>query len=75
MLFGLCRWIHPASGQRCVLSLVVNGILPVNAHAEANILNLNYMNRLIFYSSSTRLSNDVQVHVATFVSKLYILII
>ena len=30
-------------------------ILPVNAHAEVNILNLNYIN----YSSSTRLSNDV----------------
>ena len=23
MLVGLCRWIHPASGHRCVLSLVV----------------------------------------------------
>ena len=22
MLLGLCRWIHPASGHRCVLSLV-----------------------------------------------------
>ena len=22
MLVGLCRWIHPASGHRCVLSLV-----------------------------------------------------
>ena len=24
MLVGLCRWIHPASGHRCVLSLVIN---------------------------------------------------
>ena len=23
MLVGLCRWIHPASGHRCVLFLVV----------------------------------------------------
>ena len=22
MLVGLCRWIHPASGHRCVLGLV-----------------------------------------------------
>ena len=22
MLLGLCRWIHPASGHRCVLGLV-----------------------------------------------------
>ena len=22
MLVGLCHWIHPASGHRCVLSLV-----------------------------------------------------
>ena len=36
-----------------------SGILPVNAHAEVNILNLNYTNRFLFYSSSTRLSNDV----------------
>ena len=34
-------------------------ILPVNAHAEANILNLNYINSFIFYSSRTRLSNDI----------------
>ena len=34
-------------------------ILPVNVQAEANILNLNYINRFIFYSSSTRLSSDV----------------
>ena len=34
-------------------------ILPVNAHAEANILNSNYINRCIFYSSSTRLANDI----------------
>ena len=23
MLVGLCRWIHPASGHRCVLGLVI----------------------------------------------------
>ena len=26
MLVGLCRWIHPASGHRCVLSLVLTEI-------------------------------------------------
>ena len=36
-----------------------SGILPVNAHAEVNILNLNYINRFLFHSSSTRVSNDV----------------
>ena len=25
MLVGIRRWIHPASGQRCVLGLVLNG--------------------------------------------------
>ena len=35
-----------------------SGILPVNAHAEVNILNLNYIDRFIFYSSTNRLSND-----------------
>ena len=39
--------------------VVTGGILPVNAHAEANIFNLNYINTFIFYSSSTRLSNNV----------------
>ena len=42
-----------------VILCTSSGILPVNAHAEANILNLNYINRFIFYSSFTRLSNDV----------------
>ena len=32
---------------------------PVNAHAEVNILNLNYIVSFIFYSSTNRLSNDV----------------
>ena len=27
MLVGLCRWIHPASGHRCVLGLVKFAIL------------------------------------------------
>ena len=35
-----------------------SGILPVNTHAEVNILNLNYIDRFIFYSSTNRLSND-----------------
>ena len=36
-----------------------SGILPVNAHAEANILILNYINRFIFYSFNNRLSNNI----------------
>ena len=36
-----------------------SGFLPVNAHAEANILNLNNSNSFIFYSSANRLSNDM----------------
>ena len=43
-----------------------SGILPVNAHAEVNILNLNYINRF-FYSSCTRLSNDVHNNLKNFV--------
>ena len=31
--------------------LFYSGILPVNTHAEVNILNLNYINSFIFYSS------------------------
>ena len=27
MLLGLCRWIHPASGYRCVLGLVITSII------------------------------------------------
>ena len=36
-------------------------ILPVNAHAEANVLNLNCINNFTFYSSITRLSNDISL--------------
>ena len=36
-----------------------SGFLPVNAHPEANILNLNYIRSFIFYYSNTRLSNDM----------------
>ena len=32
--------------------------VPVNAHAEANILILNYINSFIFYSFNNRLSNN-----------------
>ena len=35
------------------------GILPVNAHVEVNILNLNYIYSFIFYSSKNRFSNDI----------------
>ena len=48
-----------------------SGILPVNAHAEVNLNNIAEVNlyniySLIFYSSTTKLSNDV-----IFVSKFY----
>ena len=36
-----------------------SGILPVNAHGEVNILNLNSIDSFIFYSSTTRLSNSI----------------
>ena len=36
-----------------------SGILPVNAHAEVNILNLNYIYSFIFYSPNNRVSNDI----------------
>ena len=36
-----------------------SGVLPVNAHVEANILSLNNINSFIFYSSANRLSNDM----------------
>ena len=36
-----------------------SGCLPVNAHAEVHILNLNYIYSFIFYSSATRFSNDI----------------
>ena len=48
--------IYQRSEVQCKIS---SGILPVNASAEVNILNLNYINRFLFYPSSTRLSNDV----------------
>ena len=38
---------------------VRSGILPVNAHVEVNILNLNYIYSFIFYSSKNRFSNDI----------------
>ena len=36
-----------------------SGFLPVNAHAEDNILNLNCINSFILYSSTNRLSNGI----------------
>ena len=36
-----------------------SGILPANAHAEANILILYYINSFIFYSFNNRLSNNI----------------
>ena len=35
-------------------------LVPVNAHAEVNILNLIYIVCFIFYSSMTKLSNDMR---------------
>ena len=37
----------------------VSGFLPVNTHAEDNILNLNCINSFILYSSTNRLSNGI----------------
>ena len=34
-------------------------ILPLTAHAVINILNLNYINSIIFNSLTTKLSNDM----------------
>ena len=42
-----------------LISFCVSGILPVNAHAVINILNLNYINSFIQYSSMTKMSNNV----------------
>ena len=42
-----------------VHGLYSSGILPVNAHAEVNILHLIKIDSFIFYSSTTRLSNDI----------------
>ena len=39
---------------------MVSGILPVNTHVEINIVNLNYMNSFILYSSMNKLSNDMR---------------
>ena len=39
--------------------LGASGILPVNAHAEANIFILNYINSFIFYSFNNILSNNM----------------
>ena len=36
-----------------------SGILPVNAHAEVNILNFSSIDSFIFYSSTNILSNDI----------------
>ena len=36
-----------------------SGFLPVNTHAEVNILNINYIVSFIFYSSMTKLLNDM----------------
>ena len=40
------------------LTCTCSGILPVNAHVEVNILNLNYIYSFIF-SSNNRFSNDI----------------
>ena len=38
---------------------IASGILPVNTHAVINILNLNYINSFIQYSSMTKLRSSV----------------
>ena len=45
--------------DQSILCMVSSGILPINAHAKVNMLNLNYINNFIFYSSANRLSNDI----------------
>ena len=50
------KYIHIYVSYLCVH---YSGILPVNAHAAVNILNLNSIDSFIFYSSTTRLSNDI----------------
>ena len=40
-------------------SLLCIGFQPVNAQGVINILNLNYNNSFILYSSMTKLSNDM----------------
>ena len=42
-----------------------SGILPVNAHAEVNMLNLNYIKIFTFYSSANRLSNDINYNLGS----------
>ena len=45
------------SNQRLFrFNFFVNGFLPVNAHTVNNILNLNSINTIMLYSSTTKLS-------------------
>ena len=45
------KYFHPSI-------TISSAILKVNAHAEVNILNLNYINSFLFYSATDRLSDD-----------------
>ena len=56
------KTFYPSLSPTLSLLVYLSGILPVNANAEANKLNLNYINSFIFYSSRTRLSNDILHH-------------
>ena len=48
-----------SSGQLMTVANLCRVAVPVNAHAEVKILNLNYIYSFIFYSSTTKLSNDI----------------
>ena len=59
-IFKMCvHWYFLFVVKRPIIEKIVSGILPVNAHAEANILILNYINSFIFYSFNNRLPNNI----------------
>ena len=47
--------VNRYTGVNWSTTTMCNGILPVNAHAEVNILNLEYIDNLRFYSSTTQI--------------------
>ena len=55
-----------------VLYCTRSGLLPVNDHADVNILKLNYVDSFIFHSSTTRLSNNIHFNVADVVLLLHL---
>ena len=64
--FATLKFVGKLMSVSCLvgnlLIYLFSGFIPVNGHAEINILNLNYIDSFILYFSMTKLSNDMRLN-------------